>query len=79
MKRIILILITLIIIILLCSCNSIQEDTKNSDGILTVIYNNGMCLIYRDNRTGVQYIFRADSGGCVMLNADGKPYIEEVK
>lgn len=25
---------------------------------------------------GLQILFGADSGGCVMLNTDGKPYIE---
>ena len=76
-KRIVLILIILLLTVFLCSCNSTENETKNFNGTMTLIYNDGWCVIYRDNRTGVQYFSRANCGTCVMVDADGEPYIEK--
>lgn len=67
------------IAILLCSCswNKFSIDTENSDGRMTVIFSDGYAIIYRDNETGVQYFSRSYSGSCVMVNADGTPYITQ--
>lgn len=68
------------IAILLCGCglhdwNEFNADNENSDGRMTVVFNDGFATIYRDNETGVQYFSRANCGSCVMVNADGTPYI----
>ena len=44
-----------------------------NDYRMSLLYNDGFCLIYRDNNTNVQYI-RIGNGVTVMLNPDGTPY-----
>lgn len=70
------------IVTLLCGCGSLgyneyNTDNENSDGRMTVIFNNGYAIIYRDNETGVQYFSKYRCGSCVMVNADGTPYIAQ--
>ena len=51
----------------LCSCgfNKSNDDKTENDYRMTVVYNDGLCIIYRDNETGVQYFSRSNAGSCV--------------
>lgn len=77
-KRLLLLAMTLAVLIIAmtggCSYNAIDKDTSEGDGRLTLIYEDGLCTIYRDNDTGVQYISQYNRGTCVMVNDDGTPY-----
>ena len=78
MKRIALLCMAVIFLLTGCAgYNTRGIDRTNSDGRLTVLYNDGFCLIYRDNETGVQYISVSSHGVCVMVDKDGNPYIQE--
>lgn len=62
-----------------CGWNKLDDsDMKESnDGMVTLIYNDGFYMIVKDNRTGVEYISRSDCGTCVVVDKDGKPFVEE--
>lgn len=62
-----------------CSWNRIDDSgmKESNDGMITLIYNDGFYAIVKDNRTGVEYISRSDCGTCVVVDKDGKPFIEE--
>lgn len=80
MKKVICLMLCAIMLLALCGCGyskAGQSETQENDGRMTVIYNNGYCVIYRDNETGVQYFSRPNAGSCVMVNADGMPYTGE--
>lgn len=74
--------------ILMVFCTGCDEITKkqydsaeNKPKMMTVVDRNFDYTIYRHDETGVHY-FSADGGYgtsvCIMLNADGTPYIGEV-
>lgn len=58
-----------------CGYNKPSADIVRNDGRMTLIYNDGFVVIYRDNITGVQYFSRANAGSCVMVDADGNPLV----
>lgn len=70
MKKVICLLLCAVMLLVLCGCGF------NNDERMTVVYNNGRCVIFRDNETGVHYLSR-NAGFCVMVNADGTPYTGE--
>ena len=76
MKKILLLVLVLAITaVFLSGCfNKYSQDRDGADGRMTVIFNDGWAIIYRDNDTGVQYLSRSNCGTCVMVNADGTPY-----
>lgn len=79
--KLLIIIILLVILLGFCGCsyvpvNTLGNETENSDDRMTLMHNDGYCIIYRDNETGVQYI-RIGQGVCVMVNADGSPYVGE--
>lgn len=55
--------------------NESSDDRMSQDGRMSVVFNDGFAVIYRDNITGVQYFSRANSGSCVMVDADGNPLV----
>lgn len=57
-----------------CGFNKSNDDKTGNDYRMTVVYNDGWCVICRDNETGVQYFSRPNAGSCVMVNTDGTPY-----
>ena len=78
MKKLTAVFLCVVMVIGLCGCgvhyNTMQSETGENDGRICVLYNDGYCLVFRDNETGVQYIARAQSGITAMLNPDGTPY-----
>ena len=60
-----------------CDLNAHEEDIKNNNGRMTVIYNSGYAIIYVDNETGCQYFSRADCGTCLIVDENGDPLIYE--
>lgn len=79
MKKAMCFILCIAMTLALCSCgfNKSGNETNGNDCRMSVVYNDGFCVIYRDNETGVQYFSRADAGSCVMVNADGTPYVGE--
>ena len=75
MKKFICLLIVIAFLFILCSCTSTEKDLDGNDNRLKLIFNDGYVLIYVDNETGVQYIFRSNSGACVMVDENGEPLI----
>lgn len=73
-KRIALLSLIAIFLLSGCSWNKTEISNSSNDGRMTLLYNDGFCTIYQDNETGVQYFSRADSGSCVMVDANGDPY-----
>ena len=65
----------LVLALSLCGCGWNQIDDsgmkESNDGMITLIYNDGFYIIVKDNRTGVEYISRSDSGTCVVVDKDG--------
>lgn len=55
----------------------VSDMQESNDGTITLIYNDGFYAIVKDNRTGVEYISRSNGGTCVVVDKDGKPFIEE--
>ena len=80
-KKIFCLMFLLVLAFTLCGCNWNQMDDsgmkKSNDGMITLTYNDGFYTIIKDNRTGVEYISRCDCGTCVVVDKDGKPFIEE--
>ena len=74
-------LLAVIIVIALCigcvGCNYNKSEIKNSesDGRLEYVFTDGFVAIVRDTRTGVEYIISANAGTCVIVDANGKPYV----
>ena len=58
-----------------CNYNESTVDSLDQDGRMSLVYNDGFAVIYRDNITGVQYFSRANCGSCVMVDADGNPLV----
>ena len=80
MKRFLLVIAIIVMLLALCGCGYNKPGkvkTQENDGRMTLVYNDGYCVIYRDNETGVHYFSRSYSGSCVMVNADGTPYTGE--
>lgn len=79
MKKVLCVLLAVIFALCLSGCNpnfswnATKAQTEGNDGRMTLIYNDGWALIYKDNETGVQYL-RAGGGVTVMVNTDGTPY-----
>ena len=80
-KKIICLMILLVLVFSLGGCGWNRMDTsdmkESNDGVITLIYNDGFYTIVKDNRTGVEYISLCDCGTCVIVDKDGKPFIEE--
>ena len=76
MKKLVLIVCCLIIALTTSACgyNKTTRDNAQNDNLMSLIYADGYCCIYRDNRTGVQYVRTGQGGVCVMLGEDGLPY-----
>lgn len=76
-NKITIIVICIILLFALSACgwNESSNEAETHDGRMTIVYNDGFSIIYRDNETGVQYFSRSNSGSCVMVNPDGTPYI----
>ena len=70
-------IICIVMTLCLCACNKTEDGRAGNDYRMTVVYNDGFAVVYQDNETGVQYFSRANSGSCVMVNADGTPYTGE--
>lgn len=80
MKKVICLMLCAVMLLALCGCGynkAGRDERQGNDERLTVIYNDGYCVIYRDNETGVQYFTRPNAGSCVLVNADGTPYTGE--
>lgn len=77
MKRALIMLCVLVCVMSFAACSddSTFRGGEGADGRMSVVFNGGFVIIYRDNETGVQYISRANCGTCVMVDRDGKPYI----
>ena len=80
-KKIICLMVLLVLVFSLGGCGEsvwneidISSEKESNDGMITLIYNDGFYSVIKDNRTGVEYISRADSGTCVIVDKDGKPY-----
>ena len=79
MKKAICLILCAVMLLALCGCGfnkAGKAERQENDGRMTVVYNDGFCVIYRDNETGVHYLSR-NAGFCVMVNADGTPYTGE--
>ena len=80
-KKILCLMFLLVSVFSLGGCSWNKIDTsgmeESNDGTITLIYNDGFFTIIKDNRTGVEYISKAYSGTCVVVDKDGKPFIEE--
>ena len=80
MKKVICLILCAVMLLALCGCGynkAGRDERQENNGRMTVVYNDGFCVIYRDNETGVQYFSRSYAGSCVMVNADGTPYTGE--
>ena len=77
MKKIVCLIMAFIFILCLCSCgyNETKIDVDNSNGRMTMIYNDGFIQIYGDNETGVHYILGGNKSICVMVDENGNPLI----
>lgn len=73
-KRLLCIALCVVMALLLIGCNKTKNETKESDGRMSLIFGGAYARIYRDNNTGVQYLSVYESGTCVLVNADGTPY-----
>lgn len=73
-KRLICIALCVVMALLLIGCNKTKNETKESDGRMSLIFGGAYARVYRDNNTGVQYLSVYESGTCVLVNADGTPY-----
>ena len=80
-KKIFCLMFFLVLAFSLCGCNwnkvDVSSEKESNDGMVTLIYNDGYYSVIKDNRTGVEYISRSDCGTCVIVDKDGKPFIEE--
>lgn len=78
MKKLLAVIIVIVLCIGCVGCDFNKSELKNSesDGRIEYVFNDGFAIIVRDTRTGVEYISRANSGTCVVVDATGKPYIE---
>lgn len=75
MKKLICAFIALFICSLTsCNYNTIERENEGNDQLLSIVYNDCIAVIYVDNRTGVQYLYR-NGGICVMMDAEGSPLI----
>lgn len=77
MKKVICLILCAVMLLALCGCGYNKPGkvkTQENNFRMTIVYNDGFCIIYRDNETGVQYFSRSYAGSCVMVNADGTPY-----
>lgn len=76
-NKIMMIVICIILLFALsaCGCNESENEAESHDDRITCVYSDGWAFIYKDNETGVQYFSRSNCGTCVMVNADGTPYI----
>lgn len=76
-KRVIAGVAAISLAICLCGCdfNTTEVDKENNDGRMTLIYNDGVGIIYVDNETGCQYFSRAGCGTCLMVDENGDPLI----
>lgn len=59
-----------------CGWNKYVINTENNDNRMTLIYNDGVCQIYVDNETGVQYL--NGNGISVMVDKNGEPLIYNI-
>lgn len=61
------------------SVKSINSESEGSQFVLvnTLYDKMGYFCIYRDVKTGVEYIKSGSTSLVVRINADGTPYIEE--
>ena len=82
-NKIICLMVLLVLVFSLGGCGSstwneidISSEKESNDGVLTLIYNDEYNTIVKDNRTWDEYISRASSGTCVVVDKDGKPFIE---
>lgn len=83
MKRTLALILCVVIVTSLCGCG--REPTKReADGkaphVMTVVDEAAGYAIYMHDETGVCYFCRYAAYGisvCVMLNADGTPYVWE--
>ena len=80
MKKVLCVILSFFLTVCLSGCNfnTFEQQTEGNDGRMTLIYNDGWALIYKDNETGVQYL-RVGNGVAVMVNTDGTPYTGESK
>jgi len=74
-KRFICIVLCIVITLALVGCATTNEPTAEMHKVMSVVYRDGDCWIYKHNNTGVYYLSYRGSGVTVMLNADGTPYI----
>ena len=77
MKKIISLILVIAIILLVGCAETTEADTKTD-----YIQEDNSCYIYVDKKTGVNYIMYSGlyQGGITpRLNADGTPYVSEVK
>lgn len=76
MKRIGCILLLLALIFALCGCA--KKDMPYTVGRFTKVYHNisNAIVIYKDNETGVEYLRMGSTGPIVIVDQNGKPYID---
>lgn len=77
MKKLLAVVIATVLCIGCIGCDYNKSELKNSesDGRLEYVFNDGFTIIVRDTATGVEYISRANAGTCVIVDANGKPYV----
>ena len=81
-KRLICVVLCAVITLALVGCAATTEPIEEThiDGstkytkVMSVVFRDGDCWIYRHNETGVYYLSYRGAGVTVMLNADGTPY-----
>ncbi len=80
-KKIFCLMFLLVLMFSLGGCNWNEIDNsgikESNNGMITIIYYDGTYSIVKDNRTGVEYISRYNAGTCIVVDEDGKPFVEE--
>lgn len=84
MKKLIALIMCICLVVCLSGCdyppNTSEVNTENNDDRITLIYNDGFCLIYVDNETGCQYLTKGSGSGiCLMVDENGNPLIYEME
>jgi len=82
MKKALIMLCVLVCVVSFSACSHeyiFHSGSAGENNRMSVVYNSGNTIIYRDNETGVQYISRFNCGTCVVVDRDGKPYIGDEK
>ena len=75
-----LLLLAVVVVLVCTGCNNTKQDFNDAPKTMTVVDKTDGYIIYKHDLTGVHYFCVKGSYGrsaCVMVNADGTPYIVE--